>query len=259
MARTLVLPPVPAEGAAGQGEFAAPVGQRLVELTRDVLGCRRVGIVTFDLQAGVQRPVAVAGLSPDAGAGLVGYRGGCPDRRSGGGDRPGAGGTLLRGRGAAAGHEPAALPRSAQSLRGGRGAGGPDAPARGGDRHPLPGLWWRGPCVHAGGAGPRRGGRAACGVHPRARAPAAGARGCAGGRAGAPRDDPAHGRVPRRRQPRAQVAADGYAGQHPAGAAPAATAAGPRRDGRGRRGGGGELRSPKCWSAPISRPAGRRG
>ncbi len=40
------------------------VGQRLVELTRDLLGCRRVALAAFDRQ-GKQHPLAVAGLSPN--------------------------------------------------------------------------------------------------------------------------------------------------------------------------------------------------
>ncbi len=41
------------------------VGQQLVALTRSVLDCTRVGIVTID-ETGLRHPVAVAGLSPEA-------------------------------------------------------------------------------------------------------------------------------------------------------------------------------------------------
>ncbi len=62
MAHALVL--APAETAPGANGHS-PVGQQLVRLTRQVLGCQRVGIVTFDPRHGVQHPVAVAGLSPE--------------------------------------------------------------------------------------------------------------------------------------------------------------------------------------------------
>jgi GAF domain-containing protein len=53
----------------------SPVGQQLVGLTRRVLGCQRVGIVTFDPERGVQHPV-------------VGECRGRPGGRSPGPDRP---------------------------------------------------------------------------------------------------------------------------------------------------------------------------
>ncbi len=61
MARALVLAPSSEEreNATAQDQVAP----RLAELTRNVLGCTRVGIVTYDLQANVQHPIAVAGLS----------------------------------------------------------------------------------------------------------------------------------------------------------------------------------------------------
>jgi PAS domain S-box-containing protein len=64
MARTLVQPPDGHAEEAGAGALRG-VGRRLVELTRDVLGCTRVGLVAFDSQQGVQRPLAVAGLSAE--------------------------------------------------------------------------------------------------------------------------------------------------------------------------------------------------
>jgi PAS domain S-box-containing protein len=62
MARTLVQPP---DGHTEEAGALRGVGRRLVELTRDVLGCTRVGLVAFDPQQGVQRPLAVAGLSAE--------------------------------------------------------------------------------------------------------------------------------------------------------------------------------------------------
>ena len=63
----------------GSGELNAPagarespvtsathlVGQRLVELTRSVLGCRRVSLTALEQETGHLRPVAVVGLSPE--------------------------------------------------------------------------------------------------------------------------------------------------------------------------------------------------
>lgn len=63
MARTLVLPTGDAGDAAREGRYE--IGQRLVALTRDMLGCDRVALAAFDLEAGVQHPVAVAGLSAE--------------------------------------------------------------------------------------------------------------------------------------------------------------------------------------------------
>jgi signal transduction histidine kinase len=51
-----------AEEAGGQEDRTTAVGRRLAALTRSVLGCTRVGIITVD-EAGLQHPVAVAGLS----------------------------------------------------------------------------------------------------------------------------------------------------------------------------------------------------
>ncbi len=64
MARTLVLAPELVDEDGRGAETTRVVGQRLVQLTRDVLGCQRVGITTIDTRTGIQRPVAVAGLSP---------------------------------------------------------------------------------------------------------------------------------------------------------------------------------------------------
>jgi PAS domain S-box-containing protein len=41
------------------------VGRRLVELTRSLLGCQHVGIVSLEPATAVQRPIAVVGLSPE--------------------------------------------------------------------------------------------------------------------------------------------------------------------------------------------------
>ena len=54
----------------GGGESPAPaamhlVEQRLVDLTRNVLGCRRVSLTAFEQEAGNLRPMAVVGLSPE--------------------------------------------------------------------------------------------------------------------------------------------------------------------------------------------------
>lgn len=65
MARTLVQSPSTNE-AAEEERAGGPqgTGQQLVELTRQVLGCQRVSLVSFDPR-GVRHPLAVAGLSPD--------------------------------------------------------------------------------------------------------------------------------------------------------------------------------------------------
>ncbi len=66
MAQTLVQPPVGgAEAQAAGVGFLLGVGQHLVALTREVLGCTRVGLVAFDRQQGMQQPLAVAGFSPE--------------------------------------------------------------------------------------------------------------------------------------------------------------------------------------------------
>lgn len=62
MAQTLVQTP------SGEGSKAVGievVGQRLADLTREVLDCQRVAITAIDDRTGVQRPVAVAGLTPE--------------------------------------------------------------------------------------------------------------------------------------------------------------------------------------------------
>ena len=62
MAQTLVQTP------SGDGNDTARievVGQRLADLTREVLDCQRVAITAIDDRTGVQRPVAVAGLTPE--------------------------------------------------------------------------------------------------------------------------------------------------------------------------------------------------
>ncbi|HLW03767.1 MAG TPA: ATP-binding protein [Ktedonobacterales bacterium] len=64
MAETLVqVPPTPEE-AAGSG---APneAAQRLVELTRRVLGCQRVSIVAIEAETELQRPIATVGLNAE--------------------------------------------------------------------------------------------------------------------------------------------------------------------------------------------------
>ena len=63
MAQALVLSPDEA-GCRGKTEVRS-VGQRLVELTRRVLGCQRASIIAVDPATNLQHPVAVAGLSPE--------------------------------------------------------------------------------------------------------------------------------------------------------------------------------------------------
>ncbi|MGH2498400.1 MAG: ATP-binding protein [Ktedonobacteraceae bacterium] len=55
---------------AGGRESPAPaatylIGQRLAELTRNTLGCRRVSLTALERETGRLRPVAVVGLSPE--------------------------------------------------------------------------------------------------------------------------------------------------------------------------------------------------
>lgn len=73
MAEALVQ--VPQDGGecnaqAGRGESPAPaatylIGQRLAELTRNALGCRRVSLIAIEPEAGALRPVAVVGFSSE--------------------------------------------------------------------------------------------------------------------------------------------------------------------------------------------------
>jgi PAS domain S-box-containing protein len=73
MAQALVQ--VPQEGdelnaPAGGGESTAPaatylIGQRLAELTRNALGCRRVSLTAIEPETGILRPVAVVGFSSE--------------------------------------------------------------------------------------------------------------------------------------------------------------------------------------------------
>ncbi len=65
MAQTLVVTLESDPSDATETDGRSLVGQRLVELTRNVLGCQRVGLTTFDLQQDAQHAVAVAGLSPE--------------------------------------------------------------------------------------------------------------------------------------------------------------------------------------------------
>jgi signal transduction histidine kinase/PAS domain-containing protein len=62
MAESLVQAPAP-PGLPQPG--ADETAQRLVELTRRVLACRRVGIVAIEPETELQIPVAVVGLSPE--------------------------------------------------------------------------------------------------------------------------------------------------------------------------------------------------
>jgi signal transduction histidine kinase len=68
MAETLVSSTALADtmGDVGSaGNTVAPVAKRLADLTRSVLGCRRVAITGIDPHTDLMRPIAVAGLSPD--------------------------------------------------------------------------------------------------------------------------------------------------------------------------------------------------
>ncbi len=61
-----VLVSTEADEAAGTETYsAAPIAQRLAELTCSVLGCRRVAILAVDPQTDIMHSVAVAGLSPE--------------------------------------------------------------------------------------------------------------------------------------------------------------------------------------------------
>jgi len=62
MAQTLVQTP---SGDGSEAVEIEAVGQRLADLTRGVLDCQRVAITAIDDRTGVQRPVAVAGLTPE--------------------------------------------------------------------------------------------------------------------------------------------------------------------------------------------------
>lgn len=74
LAMAQVLVQVPQDGgelnapATGEESAAAAathlVGQRLAELTRSVLGCRRVSLTAFEQETGHLRPVAIVGLLP---------------------------------------------------------------------------------------------------------------------------------------------------------------------------------------------------
>lgn len=73
MAETLVQPPQGSgeiDAQAGAREALAPaathlVGQRLAELTRNVLGCRRVSLTALEQETNNLLPLAIVGLSPE--------------------------------------------------------------------------------------------------------------------------------------------------------------------------------------------------
>src|SRR5256714_1217862 len=67
MAEALVssVEPVAGEDMEDTPAAAHAVGRRLCELTRSVLGCRRVHITALDPETGVQRALAVVGLTPE--------------------------------------------------------------------------------------------------------------------------------------------------------------------------------------------------
>ena len=72
LAMAAALVELPAEPLAASG-LATPAGapaaeavaQHLARLTRDVLGCQRVGLVAIEPETLLQRPIAVVGLAPD--------------------------------------------------------------------------------------------------------------------------------------------------------------------------------------------------
>ncbi|MGZ3603059.1 MAG: PAS domain-containing protein, partial [Ktedonobacterales bacterium] len=59
------LPQAGSEAPSVTAPPANKIAQRLCELTRSMLGCSRVGILSVDLAAQRQEPVAVVGLSPE--------------------------------------------------------------------------------------------------------------------------------------------------------------------------------------------------
>lgn len=64
MAETLVETPMSdPETSKPVQEASQKIGQRLVELAREVLGCLRIGIASIDPNTGIMQPIAVAGLS----------------------------------------------------------------------------------------------------------------------------------------------------------------------------------------------------
>jgi PAS domain S-box-containing protein len=64
MAQALVqMPPTPDESVSPEAPNEA--AQRLVELTRRILGCQRVSMVAVELETGQQRPIATIGLTPE--------------------------------------------------------------------------------------------------------------------------------------------------------------------------------------------------
>jgi len=69
MARTLVAPSAEEEaeetGSAGPSTRVEAIGQRLVDLTRRVLGCRRLAMVAIEPRTGLQTPLAAVGLTPE--------------------------------------------------------------------------------------------------------------------------------------------------------------------------------------------------
>ncbi len=70
MAETLVRPPTegvphPPSSRLVKGARRSEVAQRLAELTRDVLGCVRVGITVVEPETRLMRAVAVVGLAPE--------------------------------------------------------------------------------------------------------------------------------------------------------------------------------------------------
>ncbi|HEX8032740.1 MAG TPA: PAS domain S-box protein, partial [Ktedonobacterales bacterium] len=59
------LPQASSGAPSATASPANKIAQRLCELTRSMLGCSRVGILSVDLAAQRQQPVAVVGLSPE--------------------------------------------------------------------------------------------------------------------------------------------------------------------------------------------------
>lgn len=65
MAQITVQGVTPASASSKEATSSQHVAQHLVELTRDVLGCQRIGLMEVEPQTERQHPLAVVGLTPE--------------------------------------------------------------------------------------------------------------------------------------------------------------------------------------------------
>lgn len=65
MAEALVQGPYESEGAGSVTFPASAIGERVAQLTRSVLACQQVAIISVEPETGILAPVAIAGFAPE--------------------------------------------------------------------------------------------------------------------------------------------------------------------------------------------------